>query len=69
VHGRIYDPLLKFYNSWLHRVWLVTQTTKLFYSVVGAALYVTFGEALYNYFIPDIFSNFVFMKGIYFHYI
>ncbi|XP_060555631.1 transmembrane protein 62-like isoform X2 [Ruditapes philippinarum] len=46
VQGRIYDPLLKFYNNWLHRVWLVTQTTKLFYSVVGAALYVTFGPWL-----------------------
>ena len=40
----LFRPVTYFYNQWLYRVWMVSQVSPLFYTLVGFILYVSLGE-------------------------
>ena len=42
----LFRPVTYFYNQWLYRVWMVSQVSPLFYTLVGFILYVSLGEWL-----------------------
>ncbi|KAL4239047.1 Transmembrane protein 62 [Mactra antiquata] len=65
-HSSIFKPFLTFYNSWLYRVWLVTKINNIYYSLLGAILYVSFGPWLFGQMMEGH-TGVVFVWGMFVH--